>query len=347
MQQVSRAFFPALLLGASPLLLLAQFTPESHFIAEVQSAAISLSSQPELFAWKASHSHDRIDLAHYQTASDFYETDFFRANQWCATSLAVVPAKFTLAASFYVPAVSQGALPPLPPKQDPGLIGSCRLGAMWFEIPGPNAVPSLVKELAVAWGPPSGSCHNELARTLFIRGSKYWKDISLWRRGNISVWLAWTDWDKGNSVGSRTIIFMLRDRPPDLDLFKVGFDVTAAALKIADLRPALTRDISPETSCANLPSGNATERLSRWLRAAHRLPSDRRAAALLVADRFVPCVMASGAKPPSLTSLGVKFRRGCTPDGRQGKPMWASFIVLAPLKPNRSAAQQFQSLPNS
>jgi hypothetical protein len=194
MFSLSQALVVAVLFGAFPQFLRAQITLEAHLATEVQSAATSVSSQPELSAWKASRGHGRVDLAHYETDKDSYEIDFARENQWCATSVADVPAGVTRAASFYVPEVTRGALPPLPTKQDSALTGSCRLGAVWYEARGPNLVAGVVRDLAVAWGAPSQSTRRELAQSLFIRGSGLWKDVSKWRRGNVTVWVAWTDW---------------------------------------------------------------------------------------------------------------------------------------------------------
>jgi hypothetical protein len=161
-----------------------------------------------------------------------------------------IPAEVTRAASFYVPEVARGALPSLPPKQGSTLTAACRLGAIWYEARGLNLSAGLASQLTAAWGVSSQSTRAERVESLAIRGSGRWKDLALWRRGNVNVWLAWTDWDKGDGVGSRTIIWMIRDRPRDLDLFAVGFDTAGSALKLASPGPALTADIKPERNCA-------------------------------------------------------------------------------------------------
>jgi hypothetical protein len=296
----------------------AQSTLATGLATEVQLAVASVSSQPEFSAWKGSHGHERSELAHYETSKDAYEVDFALDHQWCSTSIAEVPLGVTRAASFYVPEVTRGLLPPLPAKQDPPLTTTCRLGAVWYEARGSNALAGLVRELTTAWGAPSQSTRKALSQTLFIRGSGYWKDISIWRRGNVTVWTAWTEWDRGDGSGLRTIVWILRDRPHDLNLSTVGFDVTAAAVKIANLSPALTLDVRPEkteTTCVGLRGGIAAGRLSRWLQASKDLPESRRAAALLVADSFVPCVLASGDTLQSIAALGVRSALGCPQDG--------------------------------
>ncbi|MDQ2899369.1 MAG: hypothetical protein M3Y07_06155, partial [Acidobacteriota bacterium] len=189
------------------------------------------------------------------------------------------------------------------------------LGAVWYEANGHGSAASVVRELIAAWGAPDQPTRTELAQSLFIRGSGLWKDVSTWRRGLVTVWVGWTDWDKGNGMGTRTIVWIVRDRPRDFDLFTAGFDTTAAAARIAGLSRALTADMRPGTNCAALGAEIAVGRLSRWLRASNGLPPERRAAALLVADSFVRCVQASGAKPSSLNALGVKFGPGCPQDG--------------------------------
>jgi hypothetical protein len=295
--------------------LFAQSTSEAHFAAEVQSAVASLSSQPELSAWKASHSSERTDLAHYETANDVYEVDFARQNQWCATSVASVPAGVIRAASFYVPEVTRGSLLALPANQDSALTASCRLGAFWYEAHGPNSVAAITKELTASWGAPHAPSRKELSQSLSIRGGGYWKDVMTWRRGSVTVSLAWTDWDKGDGVGSRMIVWALRDRARDLDLTNIGFDATAAALRIANLGPALIANITPPANYARLDSGVAAGRLSQWLQASSSLPSERRAAALLAADSFVPCVLPTENNPDPLAGLGVKYETVCSQDG--------------------------------
>jgi hypothetical protein len=302
-----------LLSGSFSQSLLAQATLEARLATEVQSAVTSVSIRPTLSAWKASHGRERTDFAHYETDKDSYEVDF--TNQWCVTSVAEVLEGITRAASFYVPEVTRGALPLLPAKQGSTLTASCRLGAVWYEARGYDAAAGVVRQLTVAWGAPSQPTRSELARSLRLGGSGLWKDVSTWRRGIVTVWMGRTDWDKGNGAVPRTIVWIVRDRGPDFDLFTAGFDTTAAAVKIASLSPALTADLKPGTNCAAVGAEIAVGRLSRWLKASDSLQAERRAAALLVADSFVRCVQASGAKPSSLAALGVKFGEGCPQDG--------------------------------
>jgi hypothetical protein len=308
-----RALVIAILCGAFSREGPAQSTPEARLATEVESTVASLASPPTLSAWKASHSRERIDFPHYETDKDPYEVDF--TNQWCVTSVSGVPTGITRAASFYVPEVRPGVLPALPTEPAAVLTASCRFGAVWYEISGRNAVADVVKQLTAVWGAPEPPTRKERVQRLLIGGSGLWQDVSMWRRGIVTVWAAWTDWQKRNGAGLRSIVYIVRDRPRDFDLFTAGFDTAAAAMKIADLGPQLTADATPGTNCAALGAQVAVARLSRWLRAATNLQEERRAAALLVADAFVRCVEASGAKPDSLAALGVKFGPGCPQDG--------------------------------
>lgn len=315
MFSLSKAVVLTILFGAFADAWSAQTASETFLASQVRSALRSMSSEPNLSAWRTAHTRERVDLAHYETDKDPYEVDLARENRWCATSVTDIAAGVTRAASFYIPVVTRGELPPLPSKQDTSLTNSCRLGAMWYEALGPNLVKDLVTELTASWGPPSQSTRKEFLQSVYIRGSGFWRDVANWRRGAVSIWVAWTDWDKGNGIGSRTIIWMLRERSQDLDLSGVGFDVTTSALKMADLSPELTAQVRPATNCARLGGEITMGRLARWLTAAERLPAQRRAAALVAADSFVSCVLASGAKESSLAALGVKLETKCPPDG--------------------------------
>ena len=86
-------------------------------------------------AWQKAHANNRLELAHYQTEKDPYETDFMRANRWCAASVNRRPVGVVRTALFYVPAVSPGALPPLPEKEAKSLIRACKMQALWYETP--------------------------------------------------------------------------------------------------------------------------------------------------------------------------------------------------------------------
>jgi accessory colonization factor AcfC len=48
----------------------------------------------------------------------------------------------------------------------------------------------------------------EMSRNLYIAGSGLWQERTSWKRGSMSVWVGWTDWNKGNG---RTVA-MIRDQ---------------------------------------------------------------------------------------------------------------------------------------
>ena len=301
------AFLTQSLTGQAPL--------ETRFADEVQSTVAIVASQPTLSAWKTSHPRERTDLPHFQTEKDSYETDFGQEREWCATSVGEAPAGVTRAATFLVPEVVAGALPSLPSESGAAVAGSCRLGEIWYQANGASLVPGLVPRLTTAWGAPTEWKHGQLGLALFVRGSGLWQDVFSWRRGNVSVWVAWTDWDKGDDVGLRTMVWIQRDRPRNTDLFTKGFDTGAAAARLAGLGNALLAEAAQQEACRNLGPTVAMEHLSSWLNSANSLPPDRRAAALLVADSYVSCAQRSGNTEASLAALDVTYEPGCPQDG--------------------------------
>ena len=298
-------FIAGLLLFGSMRSLSGQTTPEARLAEQVQTAVTSVSVAPRLSEWQASHRDKRAELAHYEWTKDSYLLD--RQGTWCVTSVRQIAEGTTRAASFYVPEVTQSALPALPSVSGPALTQQCRLGGIWFETRGPNIVAGTVKELTAGWGSAHFPARFEASKTLSIAGSGLWKDTATWKRGTVNVWVAWTDWNKGNGEGPRTVAWITRDRAPEFNMFSAGFDTTAAAAKLAGL--------GPQTNCGKMGPAVALASLSRWLKASEALPAERRAAALLVADSFVPCVLASGAKQRSIAALGAKFAPGCPQDG--------------------------------
>ncbi|HXJ44971.1 MAG TPA: hypothetical protein VNH18_37125, partial [Bryobacteraceae bacterium] len=239
---------------------------------------------------------------------------FANEHAWCATSFAKQPDGVTRAASFYIPAVTKGALPALPAQPGAALTGSCRLGGIWYEVQGRNGVPEIVPALTAAWGASVPGTRHQVTRTLFIRGSGLWKDVFMWRRGDVSIWVAWTDWDKGDGVGIRTVVWMQHDRPPLPQRFTGGSD-TSAPIRMAGLSPEISASVRLPANCRDLGAGVALQRLSQWLDVAGHLPPLRRAAALLVADAYVSCVEISGGSQAALTALGAKYEPGCPQDG--------------------------------
>src|SRR5208283_4869391 len=191
------------------------------FAKQLRADVAVLASEPELAAWQKTHAGSRVELAHYQTEKDPYETDFRRANRWCAASVNRRPAGVVRTALFDVPPVSPGALPPLPEKEDPSLTQTCRLQALWYETraTATNAgdaalIDAIVRELSASWGKPNGS-----SATPDIQGGGLWKEVAAWHRAGINIWVAydpkgWAAPAPGDAPG-RIIAFARKDSPPD------------------------------------------------------------------------------------------------------------------------------------
>src|SRR5271157_1857479 len=107
----------ALLAAALAPLSSAQGELAAAFASQVRTDVAVLASQPALATWQKSHA-GKLELAHYETDKDPYQEDFLRLDRWCAASVGESPAQVVRAALFYVPAVANGALPPLPEKED-------------------------------------------------------------------------------------------------------------------------------------------------------------------------------------------------------------------------------------
>ena len=125
------------------------------FASQVRTDVGVLASQPALATWQKSHAGN-LELAHYETYKDPYQEDFRRLDRWCAASVGQSPAEVVRAALFYVPSVVNGALPPLPEKEDATLTRACRMQAIWYQTPAPAAMDAVVRELSSAWGQPNG-----------------------------------------------------------------------------------------------------------------------------------------------------------------------------------------------
>ena len=51
---------------------------------------------------------------------------------------------------------------------------------------------------------PSGVGKGTIVEALLARDLGLWKSVSTWRRGLVTVWFGWTDWDKGNLTKSES-----------------------------------------------------------------------------------------------------------------------------------------------
>ena len=257
MKSLSQGLIIVALVGSFSEPIPAQTAVEAQFAAEVESGVRSVSAQPELLTWKASYDRERTEFAHYETDKDFYEVD--SSNQWCATSVTEVHTGLRRTASFYVPEVMRGALPPLPAKQDSALTASCYLGAIWYEMQGRDPVVGVVGRLTAAWGPPAQPTRNERSRNLLIGGAGLWKDVSMWHRGGVTIWIGWTDWRKNDGAGLRSIAWVARDRARDFDLFHGGVRYHGCRGEDGQSQPGVDRGCHAPTELRS-----ARRRNRRW-----------------------------------------------------------------------------------
>ena len=173
----------ALLAAAFAPLSSAQGELAAAFASQVRTDVAVLASQPALATWQKSHA-GKLELAHYETYKDPYQEDFRRLGRWCAAYVGHSPAEVVRAALFYVPSVANGALPPLPEKEDATLTRACRMQAIWYQTPAPAAMDAVVRELSSSWGQPNGpSTEPDIA------GSGLWKRVVAWHRAGMNIWL--------------------------------------------------------------------------------------------------------------------------------------------------------------
>jgi hypothetical protein len=298
-----------------------------RFARDLRADVTALSSEPDVATWQKAHARNRLEVAHYRTEKDPYETDFRRANRWCAASVSRRPAEVVRTALFYVPAVSPGALPPLPEKEDKSLTQTCKMQALWYETRATTTntgdaaiIDAIVHELSASWGKPNGS-----SATPDIQGGGLWKEVVAWHRAGINIWVAydpkgWAAPAPGDAPG-RIIAFARKDSPPDsavgIWLLDGRFEhrVIAEAARIADLDPPLAvammrrsfcmvdTETKPATDRTPEPESVTVGRVARWLSKAKSLPPERRAAAFLVADAYLVC--AGGPFPGLIWAIGA------------------------------------------
>jgi hypothetical protein len=287
--------FTALLAGALGSPSPAQVDVAVQFARDLRSDVTVLSSEPDVAAWQKAHANNRLELAHYQTEKDPYETDFMRANRWCAASVNRRPVGVVRTALFYVPAVSPGALPPLPEKEAKSLIRACKMQALWYETPATVSnegdagfIDAIARELSASWGKPNGSFATSDIRggpmpsailpttaegsfaTPDIRGGALLKEVVAWHRAGINIWVAydpkgWAATSPGDAPG-RIIAFARRDSPPDSAVNTWLLDgrlvrrVIAEAARIADLDPPLAAAMTGRSFCMIDPEAQTPTR---------------------------------------------------------------------------------------
>jgi hypothetical protein len=273
----------SLLLG-----ILVAYPLPAQFAKQIKTDIDTLSSEPALAVWQASHRDEKLQLAHYDTTNDGYEVDFRRTNRWCAASVSN-----GRAALFYVPEPGSGALPQT---------RNCRMEAIWYE----TQDTALVAELSAIWGQPNGQITEP-----DIRGSATWKGAPAWHRQGMNIWAV--------SQGQRMIVYARRDIPRDLDMAFALLSSTLkaqlidAAAQIAPKDSELLEGAHCETRQPKRESDLiAIRRLAQWIKAATSLAPEQKASALILADAWVAC---SRISPDSLMQLGAEYKIQCPQDG--------------------------------
>jgi hypothetical protein len=309
-----RIALAALLTAALARQASAQSELAAAFTRQVRTDVAVLASQPALATWQRSHA-GKLELAHYETSRDPYQEDFRRLDRWCAASVGQSPAEVVRAALFYVPSVVNGALPPLPEKEDATRTRACRMQAIWYETPAPAAMDAVVRELSSSWGQPNGQTTEP-----DTGGSGLWKRVVAWHRAGMNIWVADGSNGQPNGTGGpRLIVYARRDIPRDPN-FAVWLLSDAIVDRVAEAAAQIAAQDSKLTAAMlKCDAGRRSEaqsltasRLDQWLKASSDLPPQRKAAVLLLADSYVACTPASSQR---LIQLGARFRPICPQDG--------------------------------
>lgn len=302
---------------------LPQSSLAQEFTKQVDRDLRVLSGQPALAVWRRSHPQERVQFAHYNLDSEPYQVDFERMNRWCAASIDS-PSPVARSALFYVPPVRQGALPPLPVNEGARLRDDCQLQAIWYKAPPELSWQAMVQELSTLWGKPNGSPFEP-----DIVGDALWTNQVAWHHSGTSLWVAISP--SGTLPTSRSpgaIVYARHDMARDDDVMDRWFahftgppePVMKAAARIAALDPALTARMLDRRYC-NYSNGHAdpvsvaAAPLASWLRSSKDLPTERKAAALLIADAYLACARTSYSPENPFRQLGAKYEPHCPQDG--------------------------------
>jgi hypothetical protein len=241
-----------------------------------------MKSQPTLLEWQAAFPHERVDRApSLGPAPAEYGIDSVTQDRLCAASVER-EGQFLRAAMFYQPQPAQGALPPLPDKQDASLIYQCKLQALWYNLPDHIERADAAQQMTAFWGRSSPT-----RDTAAITGA-FWLVRDSWRLGDRDAWVALPE------DSEHTIIYARITAPRSFEFTSPSIDVTRNAAAIAGLDDRLTTGIlwrakpiryDPQQQAED--AAKLAAPLARWLNAARDLPPERKAAALLLADLYV------------------------------------------------------------
>lgn len=295
---VLRSAFTSLL---AVLVFTARCNAQEQFAAlasEVRTITAGLASQETLDAWQKSHPRETPQHADYQADENWPDSDFRSLSSRCAFSVANPTAEITRTTFFVVPLVTAGRLPAIPASSGAALIQGCQLEESWLETRESVSLDSLVRVLSSSWGEPNGPSRS-FRDAVWSVGRR--KDIVAWHRAGMNVWVV-TDRQAPNKV--RAIYARNDILPAATDWYeaigglqdKVRRQSAPIVAKTAALDSALTQALLGRTTCETKssapqePSALLADRLEHWLEASKALPPPRRAAALLLADYYIPCL---------------------------------------------------------
>lgn len=181
-----RSLAPLLLLAAA-FHLAGQSIAPHPWGGLVLSEMSALEAAPDFAAWRKMHPEERVKNAAYSVE---YESN----GLWCADSIADYTfsggVKAARHAFFYAPSGSLASS--LPDHQDTGLVGQCRLFALWYEVRNPadsgKLVQAISSELSAALGAPSEP--SGVQRRDGDWGSAYWSPYLRWERASSHIVVA-------------------------------------------------------------------------------------------------------------------------------------------------------------
>jgi hypothetical protein len=298
------------LLAALARICRAQESNAAELADRVMEDATAVMAHASLVDWKQGHLNGAVHLKGYES-DDSQATDFAGLSARCANSVDQAlfespPREFVhvkRTAMFLVPPVTAGKLPALPRRADSTLVRSCTLEEVWYETRGNIPAHEFLDLLKAQWGEPNGAPPLPLyaVAPYGLQWGKWrWARVSTWSREGMVVRVGS---DPVNSELSTLVVWTRNDVPSGGEWEEIAKKRRSLAVEISDeelatiahLDPVLTKSVLARTRCVNgAPPKESTsvsaDRLGKWLRDAKGLPSERRAAALLVAELYMNCV---------------------------------------------------------
>jgi len=307
-----------------------QNDPAVRLANQVRSDVAALAAGGTLGSWRSGHLAETVKAPNYvtQDATEENESPFTRGLGKCSISIGSLPGQVRRTASFYVPLVKPGKLPPLPSQMDRTLTRRCELDEFWYTVQAPIPMELIRGALESMWGKANGQ-----SEEMAFGGSSLWPDVVAWHREGLNVWvIPHPSYPNRDALGSAAIFVRRTGMPEVSDLLSypdrlqpmekaIGEESARELAGIAGLEPSLSAQMVSRASCAagNLPKEDVAllaERLGKWLNAAKALTPLRRAAALLLADEYMSCIdELPDAARERFIALGAEFNGGCAEDG--------------------------------